>query len=98
MLSMLIGDKTISQLKAAFLLELETLFPVIMKSYLTRLENELDLEKTVAEKITGFSISKMEQLVNKSAAKQLLKIQLLGALTGLLAGLLHMLLNMHLYS
>jgi len=98
MLSMLIGDKTINQLKAAFLLELETLFPVIMKSYLTRLENELDLEKTVAEKITGFSISKMEQLVNKSAAKQLLKIQLLGALTGLLAGLLHILLNMQLYS
>src|SRR5258705_1839549 len=30
MLSMLIGNKTINQLKSAFLLELETLFPVLM--------------------------------------------------------------------
>ena len=35
MLSMFIGDKTINQLKAAFLMELESLFPVLMKSYMT---------------------------------------------------------------
>ena len=37
MLSMFIGDKTINQLKAAFLMELESLFPILMKSYMTKL-------------------------------------------------------------
>ena len=51
MLSMFIGDKTINQLKAAFLLELENLFPILMKSYMTKLEQDLDLEKIVTEKV-----------------------------------------------
>lgn len=98
MLSMLIGDKTINQLKTAFLLELQTLFPVVMNSYLTRLENELDLEQQVTQKIAGFSISKTEDLIYKSAKKQLMKVQLLGATIGLLMGLAHIFINTQLYS
>ena len=59
MLSMFIGDKTINQLKAAFLMELESLFPVLMKSYMTKLEQELDLEKIVTEKVASFSSNKL---------------------------------------
>jgi uncharacterized membrane protein YheB (UPF0754 family) len=92
MLSMLIGDKTINQLKTAFLLELESLFPVVMKSYLAGLENELDLEKMITQKIAGFSISKTEGLVLTSAKKQLVKLQVLGAAIGLLLGLVYILL------
>jgi len=98
MLSMLIGDKTINQLKGAFLTELENLFPVLMKSYITNLQKEFDIEKQVSEKIAGFSISKTEELVYKSAKKQLLKVQLLGAAIGFLTGLLHMLINLQLFS
>ncbi len=98
MLSMLIGDKTINQLKGAFLTELESLFPVLMKSYITNLQKEFDIEKQVSEKIAGFSISKTEELVYSSAKKQLLKIQLLGAAIGLLTGLLHIFLNLQLFS
>jgi len=98
MLSMLIGDKTINQLKGAFLTELESLFPVLMKSYITNLQKEFDIEKQVSEKIAGFSISKTEELVYKSAKKQLLKIQLFGAAIGFLTGLLHMLINLQLFS
>jgi uncharacterized membrane protein YheB (UPF0754 family) len=92
MLSMLIGDKKINQLKTAFLLELESLFPVVMKSYLAGLENELDLEKMITQKIAGFSISKTEGLVLTSAKKQLVKLQVLGAAIGLLLGLVYILL------
>jgi uncharacterized membrane protein YheB (UPF0754 family) len=98
MLSMLIGDKTINQLKGAFLTELESLFPVLMKSYITNLQKEFDIEKQVSEKIARFSISKTEELVHRSAKTQLLKIQLLGAAIGFLTGLLHMLINQQLFS
>ena len=98
MLSMLIGDKTITQLKTAFLTELETLFPVLMSSYITNLQKDFDIEKKVSEKIAGFSISKTEDLIYSSAKKQLLKVQLLGAVTGLLTGMVHIFINAQLFN
>lgn len=92
MLSMFIGDKTISQLKAAFLLELESLFPVIMKLYLTNLENDFSPKKMIAEKIAGFSFEKSGILVNKTAKQLFIRLQLLGLFVGLLLGLIQVLL------
>ena len=97
MVSMLIGSKTINQLKSAFLLELEILFPVLMKSYLTTLEKDIDIEQQVTQKIAGFSISKTEDLIYRSANKQIMKIQLFGALIGFITGLIHILINTRLY-
>ena len=98
MLSMLIGDKTITQLKTAFLTELETLFPALMNSYVANLEKDLDLEKLVSEKIAGFSTIQAEKLIYLSAKKQLLQVQLLGAVIGLLTGLIHIFLNTQLFN
>ncbi len=98
MLSMLIGDKTINQLKNAFLTELEILFPALMKSYVTNLEKDFDIEKEVAEKIAGFSIVKAEKLVYNSAKKQLIKIQLFGAAIGFFTGLIHLFINAQLFN
>ena len=98
MLSMFIGDKTISQLKAAFLLELESLFPILMNSYMIRLEKDLNLEKLVTEKVAGFSLIKAEEILNKSANKLLLYFQLTGILIGLVTGVLHVFINMQLYN
>jgi len=98
MLSMLIGDKTINQLKTAFLLELESLFPVLMKSYMTRLENELDLEKIITDKVAAFSTKKAENMLYLSAKKQLIYVQLTGAFIGFLIGLIFIFINMQLNS
>lgn len=98
MLSMLIGDKTINQLKSAFLTELESLFPVFMNGYITNLQKEFDIEKQVSEKIVGFSITKTEELVYSSARKQLIRLQLMGASIGFLTGLLYIFLNCLLFS
>ena len=97
MLSMFIGEKTISQLKAAFLMELESLFPVLMKSYMTKLEQELDLEKIVTEKVAGFSSDKLEDIVNQVAKKEFKLLQIIGALLGLLTGIIQVLINLQLY-
>ena len=97
MLGMLIGNKTINQLKSAFLLELEILFPVLMKSYIGRLEKDLDLENLVTQKIAGFSITKTEELVYKSAKKQCRKVEALGAVIGLLIGFIQVFINTQLY-
>ncbi|MGI8634246.1 MAG: DUF445 domain-containing protein, partial [Segetibacter sp.] len=62
MLGMLIGDKTIAQVKGVFIKELEEIFPVLMKQYMISLQNELDLEKIVADKVGQFSSTKLEEI------------------------------------
>jgi uncharacterized membrane protein YheB (UPF0754 family) len=87
MISMFIGDKTINELKKVFISELEALFPVIMKSYIDGLERDINLEKMVADKISGFSSEKLEQALKGAMSGELYKVGLLGAIAGFLIGL-----------
>ena len=83
MLSMFMGEKTIGQLKAAFLMELENLFPVLMKSYMTKLEQDLDLEKIVTEKVAGFSSNKLEDILDQITKKEFKFLEFVGGVFGL---------------
>ena len=69
-----------------------------MSSYITNLQKDFDIEKKVSEKIAGFSISKTEDLIYSSAKKQLLKVQLLGAVIGLITGMVHIFINAQLFN
>jgi uncharacterized membrane protein YheB (UPF0754 family) len=91
MISMFIGDKTIGQLKAVFMKELEDLFPVIMKNYVTHLRHDLDLERIVVEKIAGFSADRLEVMLNEFLTKEFRVVELIGAVLGFLIGLLQIL-------
>jgi uncharacterized membrane protein YheB (UPF0754 family) len=93
MLSMFIGDKTINQLKSAFLMELENLFPILMKSYMTKLEKDLDLEKIVTEKVASFSSEKLEDILNQITKKEFQFLEVIGAVFGLLIGLVQVLIQ-----
>jgi uncharacterized membrane protein YheB (UPF0754 family) len=88
MLSMFIGDKTINQLKTAFTVELQTLFPSIMKNYMGNLQAELDLEKIVTEKVTGFSSDKLEQILNDIMKKEFKFVEIIGGVLGFIIGLI----------
>ena len=93
MLAMLIGEKTILQLKDAFLLELETLFPLLMKSYMTKLEKDLDLEKIVTEKVAAFSSEKLEDILNLITKKEFKFLEFIGGFFGLLIGIIQVLVS-----
>ena len=97
MLSMFIGEKTIVQLKEAFLMELESLFPVLMKSYMNKLEKDLDLEKIVTEKVAGFSSEKLENILDQITKKEFKFLEVIGAVFGFLIGLIQVLINLQLY-
>ena len=80
------------------MLELESLFPVLMKNYLNKLQSDLQIEKTVREKIAAISMEKIEKMFYQAAKKQLIYLQLVAAAIGLIMGLLHLLLNTRLYN
>lgn len=86
-MAQLMGEKTILQLKEAFLTELESLFPVLMKSYMNKLEQDLDLEKIVTEKVAGFSTGKLEDILNQITKKEFKFLEVIGGVFGFLIGL-----------
>jgi uncharacterized membrane protein YheB (UPF0754 family) len=92
MISMFIGDKTISQLKQVFMNELETLFPVVMKNYVSNLKQDLDLERIVTDKIMAFSGRQNLSAISQSLSKEFRMAGLLGAGIGLIIGLLQVIL------
>lgn len=88
MLGMLIGEKTTSQLKTAFLAELESLFPEVMRGYIANLRADIDIEKIVTEKIASLPSEKLEGLLQGILQKELARLQVAGALLGLFVGIL----------
>ena len=94
MISMFIGDKTINELKTVFIAELEELFPIIMKNYMTSLQKDLDLEKIVVQKVAGFSSDKMEQVLNSIMSKEFRFVEIIGGVLGFLIGLLQVLITL----
>ena len=91
MLSMFIGEKTTGQLKDAFLMELESLFPVLMKNYMGKLQGELNLEKIVTEKVANFSSEKLEDILNQITKREFKFLEFVGVFFGLLLGLVQVL-------
>jgi uncharacterized membrane protein YheB (UPF0754 family) len=92
-ISMFIGDKTITQLKEAFLTELETLFPVLMKNYMGELQHQLDLEKIITEKVAGFSSEKLEDILSQITKKEFQFLELVGGFFGFLIGLVQVVIS-----
>jgi uncharacterized membrane protein YheB (UPF0754 family) len=88
MISMFIGEKTIGQLKAVFMEELEALFPVVMRSYVTHLRDDLDLERILVEKIAGFPNDRLEAMLKGFLTKEFRFVEVIGAVWGFFIGLL----------
>ncbi len=93
-ISMFIGDKTITQLKAVFISELEILFPTIMSNYMGNLQNELDLEQIITEKVSGFSSDKLEQILNTIMSKEFRFVEIIGAILGFVIGLVQVFISL----
>jgi uncharacterized membrane protein YheB (UPF0754 family) len=93
MLGMLIGDKTIAQVKGVFIKELEKLFPLLMRQYMTSLKSELDLEKIVIEKVGKFSSNKLEEILNQIMSTEFRFVEIIGAVLGFIIGLVQVFLT-----
>lgn len=94
MLSMFIGDKTINQLKGVFMTELATIFPSTLKSYMGNLQQDLDLEKIVVDKVAAFSSDKLEAILYQIMSKEFRFVEIIGAVLGFIIGLLQIALTL----
>lgn len=93
-ISMFIGEKTIQQLKEIFMTELEAIFPVTLKKYMGNLQQELDLEKIVTEKVKAFSSDKLESILVQIMQKEFRFVEIIGGVLGFLIGVLQVALTL----
>lgn len=89
-ISMFVGERTIAELKALFMAELELLFPVVMAGYLDKLQAGTDLKQVLNDKLSGPMGDKLEEAVKAALAGPLRRAAALAALLGLLVGLLQL--------
>jgi uncharacterized membrane protein YheB (UPF0754 family) len=94
MISMFIGQNTINQLKLVFMQELEAMFPEIIGTYMKNIESQLDLEKMVIDKVSGFSSDKMESILTQIMSKEFRFIEIVGAVLGLVIGFVQVLITL----
>lgn len=92
-LSLFIGENTRRSLKNVFMRELETLFPQIMTSYAKHLEEELDLEKIVTDKVSAFSSEKLEGILYQIMSKEFRFVEILGGVIGFIIGIAQVLIT-----
>jgi uncharacterized membrane protein YheB (UPF0754 family) len=92
-LSLFIGDRTIASLKRIFMQELEILFPQLMKSYAGHLQEELDLEMIVTEKVSAFSSDKLESILYQIMSKEFRFVEILGGVIGFIIGIVQVLIT-----
>lgn len=92
-ISMFIGDKTIAKMKGAFMNELETLFPQVMKQYASNLKTELDLEHIVIQKVSSFSSDKLEEILFQIMSKEFRFVEIIGGVIGFLIGVVQVLIT-----
>ncbi len=91
MISMFIGDKTITSLKEVFIKEIEQLFPRVIGQFAGNLGKDINIGQMVTDKIASVSPPQIEQLLAKDLRKAFGMAALFGALVGLLVGMVQLL-------
>lgn len=90
MIGMLIGEKTIVQLKGIFVEEIRILFPRLINNYIQNIESDINIQAIIEEKIGSVSAENIEMIIYSGFKKELTLFKLAGAATGFIAGLIQL--------
>ncbi|MBD3343954.1 MAG: DUF445 family protein [Chitinivibrionales bacterium] len=80
------GD-VVRQIKTRLMEELEPFLPSALDMLLKKVESHLDFKKIVQEKIEGFDMSRLENIVYAIASRELKAIEIFGGILGFMIGL-----------
>ena len=92
MMAMLVGKKTRMKMKIEFLNEVQQATPVVIDSYLDKLESSFDLAKIIRQRISLLSPNTLENLLMSVLKKEFQLIELIGAMLGFFIGVVQVLL------
>jgi uncharacterized membrane protein YheB (UPF0754 family) len=90
MIGMLIGEKTIVQLKGIFVEEIRILFPKLITNYIENIEADMNIAAMIEEKIGSVSADTIKKIICTNLKKELTFFKLAGAVIGFLTGLIQL--------
>ena len=71
--------------------ELETMGPEVMNETIKNLESSLDIESFIKDRVSKFSLERMEQLIQGILASEFKFIEFVGAVLGFVIGSIQLL-------
>ena len=92
MLKMFMNDDLRNTIKGTLVTEFEGAIPQMIESYSSQIENQIDIEKIVQEKVVNFSSDKLEEILYSIMRKEFRFIEILGGFLGFFIGLIQLLL------
>lgn len=87
-ISMFVTGKTLDKIKDGMMEEINALLPQIIGQYTEGLQEKIDIETMVTEKVAGFSSDKLEEILFAIMKKEFRFVEILGGVVGFLIGLL----------
>ncbi len=90
--NLLFGDYIRGDMKSELMHEIDTMAPVMIQRYVNSLDETMDVEKIVEEKVNNFSVDKLEALMMGILNRELKFIERIGAVIGFLVGVFQMIL------
>lgn len=96
LLSNFMGEKTLGKFKAAFLTEVETILPDLLKKNAGKLLEDWQPAGILADKIKRLDMAAIEKSVQLEAGRQIRSFQLAAFMTGIVLGTVQVIL-IHLY-
>ncbi len=87
-ISMFVTGKTLDKIKEGMMDEINALLPQIIGEYTEGLQEKIDIEQMVTEKVAGFSSDKLEEILFAIMKKEFRFVEILGGVVGFLIGLL----------
>jgi len=95
MLKLFLSGESIEKIKAVIIKIILDNKDEIINALFNSLENEIDIEQIIEEKITEFPLEKVEELTYSLVKKELKHIELIGAVLGAIIGFFQYLVTMY---
>ena len=88
MLYVFMSDEMRVKIKDTLQAELQLMLPDLLESFASRIEQQVDIEKTVYNKVVNFSSDKLENILYDIMSKEFRFIEILGGVLGFIIGLI----------
>ncbi len=92
MLAMFLNNGVKNQIKNTLSSEFQNAIPDIINAYADRLEQAIDIEQVVYEKVANFSSDKLEEILYSIMQKEFKFIEILGGFLGFFIGIIQLIL------
>ncbi len=90
LLSLFVSSDVVSKLGSLFMEELEKEIPSILDELFHSIENKLDFQKIIRDKILNYDLSKFESIIYTIASRELKAIEYLGGILGFIVGIIQL--------